>query len=178
MNRSITQVTKHVQIPQSHVDKVVDLPVVIQRLVPQIQCAQDGGSPVDPPGNQARRVSTDSKRRQDGRRACGEAATGPSNSDSGKDLEVPTVQLTDRVMNVPVIMQITLVTKQVKIPQTVHIDKGVNMPVVKQRQVPQIQTPRLTVEVPAARFTDRVMTVPVIMQMRHPLHSFRGKLWR
>ena len=136
MNRSINQVTKHAEMPQTvHIDKGVDVPVVKQRQVPQIQTPR-------------------------------------------MTVEVPTVQFTDRVMNVPVIMQITLVTKPVKIPQIQHTSKVVDVPVVKQRQVPQIQTPRMTVEVPTVQFTDRVMEAPVVMQMRHPLHSFRRKLWR
>ena len=85
-------------------------------------------------------------------------------------MEVPTVQFDDRVMNVPVIIQITQVTKSAKIPQIQHIGKVVDVHVVKQRQVPQVQTLSMTVEVPTVQFSDRVMEATS--------GSFRRKLWR
>ena len=41
IQRKINQVTKHIEIPQSqHTDKVVDVPLVAQSLVPTFQTAQ------------------------------------------------------------------------------------------------------------------------------------------
>ena len=66
---SLNQATKHVETPQTQFfDQGVGVPTVIQRQAPQIQnCAEDGGS-------LARAVP-----------ACGDAATGHSDSDSGED---------------------------------------------------------------------------------------------
>ena len=53
---------------------------------------------------------------------------------------------------------INQVTKHVKIPQTLYIDKVVvDLPVVMQRQVPRIQTVLMTVEGPPTHFVGRVM---------------------
>ena len=53
-------------------------------------CALDGGSPVDQPGDQARRVSTDTVRLQGCCSASCDTATGPSVSDCVEDRESPT----------------------------------------------------------------------------------------
>ena len=83
--------TKYAKIPQFlHIDKgVVDMPGVMQRQVPRIQTVfEDYGNP-DQPGDQARRVPTDSIHRQVCRSACGVAATGPSFSDGEQTVDQP-----------------------------------------------------------------------------------------
>ena len=66
---------------------------------------------------------------------------------------------------------INKVIKHAEFPQIYDIDKVVvDMPVVMQRQVPQIQTVSKTVENPTAQFIDR--------DEEAPLHSFRRKLLR
>ena len=62
---------------------------------------------------------------------------------------------------------INQVTKHAEFPQTLYIGNVVvEMPVVRQRKVPQIRTASNTVEIPPLMFVGRVMEAPVIMQMR------------
>ena len=62
---------------------------------------------------------------------------------------------------------INQVTKHAEFPQTLYIGNVVvEMPVVRQRKVPQIRTASNTVEIPPLKFVGRVMEAPVIMQMR------------
>ena len=71
---------------------------------------------------------------------------------------------------------INQVTKHEEIPQIYDIDKGVvDVPVVMQRQVPQIQIQTVwkTVEVTPAQFVGRVVETPVIMQVRQRRMSRR-----
>ena len=56
-------------------------------------------------------------------------------------------------------------TKHAEIPQTLYIDKVVDMLVVMQRQVPRIQTLSKTVEVPPAHFVGTVVGVLVITRV-------------
>ena len=62
---------------------------------------------------------------------------------------------------------INQVTKHAEIPQTQNVDKVVDMPVVTQRQVPQIQTALKTVEAPPAQFVGRVVEAPEIVVRKH-----------
>ena len=110
---AISQMTKHVEIQLfQYINKLVAVPVEIQRQVPQVQTV---------PGTAA----------------------------------VPTAHSVDRVVNVPVILQITQlpavmfnqVTKHVETPQIHFYDQGVGVPLAIQRQVPRIQMVSKTVEV-------------------------------
>merc|ERR1712083_199712 len=49
-----------------------------------------------------------------------------------------------------------------------YIDRVVDVPVVKQRQVPSIQKVQRTVEVPQVQYIDRVVDVPVVKQRQVP----------
>ena len=57
-----------------------------------------------------------------------------------------------------------------EVPQVQYIDKTVDVPGVRQGQVPTIQPIQITVEVPQVQFLDRVLDVPVAMQ-RHASHE-------
>ena len=68
--------------------------------------------------------------------------------------QVPQIRTVLKTVEIP----INQVTKHVKIPQTLYIDKVVvDLPVVMQRQVPRIQTVLMTVEGPPTQFVGRVM---------------------
>ena len=56
-------------------------------------------------------------------------------------------------------------TKNVEIQLTQYIYKFVDVPIVIQRQVPQVQTVPETAAVPTAHFVDRMLNVPVILQI-------------
>ena len=77
----------------------------------------------------------------------------------------PTLQTSLKTVEVP----INQVTKHAEFPQTLYIDKVVDLPVVLQRQVPLIQTSLKTVAVSPTQFVGRVVKAPVIMQMRQCL---------
>ena len=63
------------------------------------------------------------------------------------------------------------VTKHAEIPQTYYVDHVVDMPVVMQRQVPQVQSvpsPSINqvtkgAEIPQTRYIDKVVDRPVAM---------------
>ena len=77
---SINQGTKLAWIPQTqNVDDVVDMPVVVQRQVPQVQTVPS------PSINQVTEDPADSLHRQGCRHACGDATTSTSESDGVKD---------------------------------------------------------------------------------------------
>ena len=168
----INQVTKHVQIPQSHVDKVVDLPVVMQRQVPLFQTVLKTGEA--PSINQVTKHVEFPQTQY---------------VDKMVDLpvvmarQVPQFQTLLKTGNIPQVQFIgrELVTKLVEIPQTHYIDKvGVDMPVVMQRKVPQIQFMLKTGEVPSinqvtkhvklpqTRNVDKVIDVPLVTQRLVP----------
>ena len=139
---------------------------------------------------------------QRGDQACrGDAATGPSDSDCAEDRESPADAARDRmhvqIMDVPVLhtalqertlerMHEQIVDVPVphgaqlaEIPQNLYVDTVVDMPVVIQRQVPQIQTARKTVYVPSINevtkhaefpqiYIDKVVDSPVVMQRKVP----------
>ena len=91
-----------------------------------------------------------------------------------KTVEVPQAQSTDKVIDVPVIMQrqvpaVQVVRKTVEVPQTQFIDRVVDTPVVQQRQVPTVQTVQKTMENPQAQFLDEVVGMPVVVQRKVPM---------
>ena len=57
-----------------------------------------------------------------------------------KTVESPPAQFAGRVVDVPVIRQMDLETKHVKIPKIQYIDEAVDVPVGMLRLVPRIQT--------------------------------------
>ena len=58
--------------------------------------------------------------------------------------------------------------KTVEVPQVQYSDRIVDMPVVVQRRVPTIQAAQKTEEVPRAQLLDRVVDVSVLMQRQVP----------
>ena len=60
------------------------------------------------------------------------------------------------------------VQKTVEVPQVQYIDKNVDVPVVRQGQVPTVQAVQKTVEVPQFQFHDRAVDFPVSMQRQLP----------
>ena len=85
------------------------------------------------PGDQVCRVSADSAHRQGCAR--GDATPGPSVQTVAQTEAVSPEQSVGRA-DVPVIKQVRQVTNPVETPQTQHIDNGVKVPAVTQRQVP------------------------------------------
>ena len=57
-----------------------------------------------------------------------------------------------------------------EVPQVQYIDKSIDVPGVRQGQVPTIQPIQKTVEVPQVQFLDRVLDAPVAMQV-HASHE-------
>ena len=62
-------------------------------------------------------------------------------------------------------LSISQVTKHAELPQSLFIDTVV-LPVVMQRQVPQIHGELMTVKAPTAQFIDRVVEAPLMKQLR------------
>ena len=80
------------------------------------------------------------------------------------------------VVDVPVIRQMDLETKNVKILQIQHIDEAVDVPVVMLRLVPHCQTVLKMGEAPLAQFIGKV-DMPVDRQRRSsPRSAFRSVL--
>lgn len=63
-------------------------------------------------------------------------------------------------------MQVRQVTKHADIPQCLYIGKVADVPVVVQRQVPQVPTVRKTGRVPQVQF--KVIAVPIVIQRQVP----------
>merc|ERR1711972_185449 len=61
------------------------------------------------------------------------------------------------------------VQKIVEVPEIVFVDRVVDIPVTKQRQVPMVQTVQKTVEIPEVAFVDVVVDVPVTKQRQVPM---------
>merc|ERR1740116_623612 len=62
-----------------------------------------------------------------------------------------------------------MVQKTVEVPQVQHVDKIIDVPVVKQVEVPQIQKIPKTVEVPQIQYIDKVVDIPVVKQRQVPM---------
>jgi len=56
----------------------------------------------------------------------------------------------------------------VEVPQVQYIDRVVDVPVVKQRQVPSVQKVQKTVEVPQVQYIVKVVDVPVVKRRQVP----------
>jgi len=94
--------TVDVPVPQTLEEVVKAVKSVPQERIPAKICEQIAGAPVEQPGDQARRVPADSVHRQGYcRYSCGVAATGPSDSDYGKDCGSPDDQPSDQARRVP-----------------------------------------------------------------------------
>ena len=165
--RQISQVTKHVKIPQI---QKIDVPVVMQRQVPQFQAVLKTG--------EARLAQFIGKVDMPVIRQISQVTKHVKISQIQK-IDVPVVmqrqvpqfqavlktgearlaQFIGKV-DMPVIRQISQVTKHVKIPQIQKID----VPVVMQRQVPQFQAVLKTGEARLAQFIGKV-DMPVIRQI-------------
>ena len=70
----------------------------------------------------------------------------------------------ERIIDVPVLQ----IQETVEVPQVQFIDKAMDVPVVMQRQVPTVQKVQKTAEVPQVQFIDKVVDAPVIMKRQVP----------
>ena len=163
IQEKINQVTMNVEIPQlQYIDKVVDVPVVMQKQVPAIQKVQ---KTVEVPQVQLidkvvdmlvvlqRHVTIIQKVQ--------------------RTVEAPQVHYTDKIVDVPLVLQrqvptIQNVQKTVEVQQVQFLDKVVDIPNVRQSSVPTIQRVQKTVEAPQVQFIDKVMDVPVVRQRQVP----------
>eukprot|EP00971_Amphidinium_carterae_P052413 1031692-Amphidinium_carterae.1 len=59
---------------------------------------------------------------------------------------------------------ISTVQKTVEVPQVQIIDKVVDVPVTKERMCPMVSTVQKTVEVPQVQIFDKVVDVPVVKE--------------
>merc|ERR1719498_1575908 len=85
-------------------------------------------------------------------------------------IEVEKPKIIHKIVNrkKPVIQQhVTHIPQEV--PQVQFIDKVVDIPVQKQRQVPMIQKVQKTVEVPQIQYIDKIVDVPVQKQRQVPM---------
>merc|ERR1719446_645412 len=55
------------------------------------------------------------------------------------------------------------------VPQVQYVDRYVDVPVVKQREVPMVQKVQRTVEVPQIQYVDRAVHVPQVKQRQVPM---------
>ena len=107
-------------------------------------------TPIDQPGDQACRDPADSIHRRDWRHACGDATTGPSDSDCAEDGVCPVDQPGDQAC---------------REAADSKRRQGCRRACGDATTVPQIQTWK-TVEAPPSQFIGMVVDAPVIMQMR------------
>ena len=105
-------------VHRHYIDKVIAVPIMVQRLVPQLQTVPKTGevpadaahrqicAASDQPGDQACRDSADQVYQQGYRRACAHAATGPSVSDCGEGGGSPAgaahERMHEQIVDVPV----------------------------------------------------------------------------
>ena len=182
----INQVTKHAEISQTqYCDKVIAVPIMIQRHFPQLQTVPKTG---EAPQTQflINQVTTHAEISQT--QFCDKVTAAmpvviqrqvPRTQTCLKTVKVLPVPSIGRVANVPVIMQITTwpeaifnkVTKHVETPKSYFCDQGVGVPLAIQRQVPRIQTVLKTVKFPTAQSVGRVVDVPVIMTIMPLVHK-------
>ena len=130
IQEKINQVTMNVEISQiQYIDKVVDVPGVMQKQVPAIQKVQ---KTVEVPQVQHHRQGCGS--------ACGVAETGPHDSESAEGSRAQ-VQYIDKIVDVPVVWQrqgstIQTVQKTVEAPQVQFRDRVLDVPVVMRYRKP------------------------------------------
>merc|ERR1719480_232117 len=88
-----------------------------------------------------------------------------------RTVEIPQVQYVDKVVDIPVQKQRQVPMVQT-VQKTVEIPQiqyiDVPVPVQKQRQVPMVQTVQETVEIPQIQYIDKVVAVPMTKSVRCP----------
>ena len=161
-----TQTQEKVQLT----DKAVDMPVVMQRQVPDVRKvlktveapqARSTDKVVDVPVHMQRQVPAVQAVRKTVEDPQTQFIDGVVDTPVVQQRQVPTVQMVQKTMENPMVQ---MAQKTMKNLQAQFLDEVVGMPVVVQRKVAMVQKSQKTIEIPQAQHIDEVVDFPDVQE--------------